>query len=582
MHARHLWPYFKQYRYFILVIFSLLIISKLFNIYVPISLQKMIDTLNQTKTITTQLTYIPLYWVIMYAMCRYLGYLTDWLAYLWFTPHAEKIVKEISLKVYTHIQNLSVSFHLKKQSGKLHREFDRGSKGIRLFINYAFFRILPTLLEITLVISWLAYQNKWYYSAIVSVALFLYAIYTFKMTEWRGNLRKRMNQLENQVSQNTHDGLLNFETIKYFDNEGAQIARYEKDLDELAKATIKDDKGIAYLDAGQQLIIAISLVAILGLATQEVLAGTLTIGQFVLLNALILQMYQPLIFLGVMYREIRQAVIDIQNLFALLDEVCDVKDKNHAIDLSLNEPPSIHFKQVCFGYDKHREILHKIDFTIEAGTTTAIVGHSGCGKSTLTRLLFRFYDLDEEQGGDILIDGQSIKNYTQASLRQHLSIVSQDTVLFNDTLEYNIRYGKPNSDIDTWQQASHLAQLDNWVKHLGHGYQTMVGERGLKLSGGEKQRVAIARALLKNTPILVLDEATSALDSKTEASIQQAFNTLSQNRTTLIIAHRLSTIAHAKQIIVMGAGKILEQGNHETLLAKQGIYYNMWQAQKAH
>ncbi len=568
---QHIGVYMRRYRLYVLAVVLFLLLAKVCNLAVPMFIKEVVNNLGQNPL------HAPIFLILAYASMRYLAYFLDECASWLFAPVTEKMIQELSLHVFAYLQKLSVSFHLKKQSGRLHRDIDRGSKGIRSLVSYSIYRILPTIIEITMVLSWLWLQYAWYYGVIVASAIFIYSVYTFKITEWRSSFRKKMNALDSQVSQNTHDALLNFETIKYFDNEGEEVQRYGRDLAELSQATIKNDRTLSILDAGQQLIISISLMAILTLASLDVQSKAITLGDWVLMNSLMLQVYTPLVFLGMMYREMRQALTDSQTLFALLEEKIDVQDAPDAPDLHVAQSPCIRFEDIHFSYDDKRPILKGLDFTVESGTTTAIVGHSGCGKSTLTRLLFRFYD---PQQGQIYINDVAIDAVTQASLRKNIAIVSQDTVLFNDTLAYNIRYGHIHADDATWQQAAHLAQLDDFVKQLDIGYDVRVGERGLKLSGGEKQRVAIARALLKNAPILILDEATSALDSKTEQSIQQAFMNLSANRTSLVIAHRLSTIVHAQQILVMDKGFIVERGTHETLLAQKGLYHKMWQQQQ--
>jgi ATP-binding cassette, subfamily B, heavy metal transporter len=589
---RKISAYFLAYPWHLAITVGLLILAKLSNLGVPILIKQLINHLtkiaNNQSQATVMMVGVPLGLIVAYVTCRFLAYLFDEICGWVFAHVTENTLQAISLDVFRHLLNLSLSFHLHKQGGRLHREIDRGSRGIRSLVSYSLYRIFPTFLEIGIVLTWLLTQYRFWYAVVVFIALALYITYTFMVTEWRGAFRKRMNELDNQVSQNTYDALLNYETIKYAGNEKLEAKRYAEQMKELSSATIQNDRSLSALDFGQQVIICISLVTILIMAAYDIQAKNITLGDFVLINALMLQLYTPLFFLGMMYREIRQALLDTTRLFELLQEPVEIKDSTKNIELN-TQTPTIRFKNIHFGYDEKRQILKDIDFEVPAGTTTAIVGHSGSGKSTLTKLLFRFYEIhnkaenktenkaDNESG--IYINNINIKDISQASLRKHMAVVAQDTVLFNDTLAYNIRYGKPDATEEEYVAASQAADLHAFAQHLSHGYDTMVGERGLKLSGGEKQRVAIARALLKQAPILILDEATSALDSKTEHAIQQAFHRLSLNRTTLIIAHRLSTITHAEQIIVMDKGSIIERGTHQELLDKNGTYAHMWLVQ---
>ncbi len=583
--------YFLAYPWHLAITVGLLILAKLSNLGVPILIKEVINHLTQIINIKDEalsqsalMVSLPLGLIIAYVTCRFLAYLFDEICGWVFAHVTENTLQAISLDVFKHLLNLSLTFHLHKQGGRLHREIDRGSRGIRSLVSYSLYRIFPTFLEIGIVLTWLLTQYRFWYAVVVFIALTLYITYTFVVTEWRGAFRKRMNELDNQVSQNTYDALLNYETIKYAGNEKLEAERYAKQMKELSHATIHNDRSLSALDFGQQVIICISLVTILVMAAYDIQAKNISLGDFVLINALMLQLYTPLFFLGMMYREIRQALLDTTRLFELLQEPIEIKDATQNIVLNTTSP-SIAFKNINFSYDEKRQILKGVDFEVPAGTTTAIVGHSGSGKSTLTKLLFRFYEIKDYQNniGDIksgiYINDINIKNISQESLRKHMAVVAQDTVLFNDTLAYNIRYGKPDASDAEYIAASQAADLHGFAQHLSHGYNTMVGERGLKLSGGEKQRVAIARALLKQAPILILDEATSALDSKTEHAIQQAFHRLSLNRTTIIIAHRLSTITHAEQIIVMDKGSIIERGTHQELLDKHGTYAHMWQVQ---
>ncbi len=567
-------PYFLAYPWHLAATLALLILTKLTNLGVPILIKQIINSFNNLSQ-SDQLIMLPLWLIIAYGACRFLAYLFDEICGWIFAHVTERTLQAISLDVFRHIFNLSLTFHLNRQGGRLHREIDRGTRGIRSLVSYSLYRIFPTFLEIGIVLTWLLTQYRVWYAVVVLIALVLYISYTFLVTEWRGHFRRKMNELDTQVSQNTYDSLLNYETIKYSGNEELEAQRYSNQLKELSIATIKNDRSLSALDFGQQFIIAVSLVVILTLAALDIRDKNISLGDFVLINSLMLQLYTPLVFLGVMYREIRQALTDTARLFELLDEKVDIQDNSNAIELH-TKSPNIRFENIHFSYDNKRKILKGISFNVPAGTTTAIVGQSGSGKSTLTKLLFRFYDV---QNGNIYINDVNIKNISQNSLRKHMAVVAQDTVLFNDTLAYNIRYGKPDASEDEYIAAAQAADLHTFAQHLSHTYNTIVGERGLKLSGGEKQRVAIARALLKQAPILILDEATSALDSKTEYAIQEAFHRLSLNRTTIVIAHRLSTITHAEQIIVMDKGSIVEVGTHQELLDKNGIYAHMWAVQ---
>jgi ATP-binding cassette, subfamily B, heavy metal transporter len=575
---KHIVPYFLAYPWHLAITILFLVLAKVSNLGVPIILKQVINQFNNPLL-------VPVWLIVAYGTCRFLAYLFDEICSWIFAGVTERTLQTISLDVFKHLHALSLSFHLNKQSGRLHREIDRGTRGIRSLVSYSLYRIFPTFLEIGIVLTWLLATYKVWYAVVVLSALVLYVLYTFKVTEWRTHIRHRMNELDNQVSQSSHETLLNYETIKYFGNEKLEADNYYSRLKTLSKSTIANDRALSLLDFGQQLIIASSLIIVLLISAFDVYHKVITLGDWVLINSLMLQLYSPLFFLGVMYREIRQAITDTDRLFDLLKEPIEIKDAVNAIELN-EQNPSISFRNIEFGYDEKRQIIKNISFDIKAGTTTAIVGHSGCGKSTLTKLLFRFYDVanqhnkqDNKQDNGIYINNINIKNIKQHSLRQHIGMVAQDTILFNDTLAYNIKYGKPDCTQEQYINAANDADLHNFAMQLSDGYDTIVGERGLKLSGGEKQRVAIARALLKQAPILVLDEATSALDSKTELAIQDALHRLSSNRTTLIIAHRLSTITHASQIIVMDKGSIIERGTHSELLDMDGVYAHMWKVQ---
>jgi len=498
-----------------------------------------------------------------------------------FSKVTEYASRQVGLQVFNHLHALSLRFHLSRQTGGMTRDIERGTRGIQSLISFSLYSIIPTLIELAMVLGYLLYAYNIWFVVVTSIALICYIVFTVVVTEWRTHFRREMNNLDSKANQNAVDSLINFETVKYFGNEQYESARYDVNLKKYAQAAIKSQKSLAFLNFGQQSIIVIGLVCILGLASRGVASGQMTIGDLVLVNVLMIQLFIPLNFLGVLYREMKQSLTDIDKMFILLETDQEIADAPNAKVLQIHSTalgPHVSFKDVCFYYDQNRSILNQLSFDILPGQTTAIVGHSGAGKSTISRLLFRFYDV---QYGAIYIDGQDIKTVKQASLRQAIGIVPQDTVLFNDTIGFNICYGKPGATQSEIEAAAQSAQIHDFIICLPDGYNTNVGERGLKLSGGEKQRIAIARTLLKNPALLVFDEATSALDSETERCIQKELNELAKNHTTLIIAHRLSTITHAHQILVMSAGDIVEIGTHESLLALGKRYAEMWRVQQA-
>jgi ATP-binding cassette subfamily B protein len=486
--------------------------------------------------------------------------------------------REITLQVFRHLFSLSLRFHLDRQMGGMSRDIERGSQGIASLISYTLYSILPTLIEIALVIGYLALHYDPWFAGIALGALALYVLWTVRLTEWRTKFRRRMNEQDSRANTRAIDALINYETVRYFGNEDFEARRYDENLKARMQAAIKSQSSLSVLNLGQSLIIACAVTLLVWRATAGVVAGTMSLGDLVLVNAFMIQLYVPLNFLGVLYREIRQSLTDMERMFRLMREEREIDDPPDARVLETDGAPRIRFESVGFGYGPGRTILHEIDFTMEPGTTTAVVGASGAGKSTLARLLFRFYDVSQ---GRITIDGRDIRSLTQASLRAAIGIVPQDTVLFNDSIRYNIGYGRPGAGDDEIAAAARAAQLHDFVSALPQGYDTNVGERGLKLSGGEKQRVAIARTLLKDPPVLILDEATSALDSRNEQAIQGALRRVAADRTTLVIAHRLSTIADAALILVMAAGRIVERGTHEQLLRAGGEYARLWSLQQA-
>ena len=573
-------PYVLKYPWRVGFALSCLVLAKVSNLGIPIVLKYLIDDLALSADDPKRLLIVPIALIFGYGALRLASSLFTELREFLFSKVTQHAVRKIAIEVFEHLHSLSLRFHLARQTGGVSRDIDRGSRGIQSLISYSLYSIVPTIIEFSLVLIYLGWNYDWMYAAITFTALVCYIIYTVKVTEWRTQYRRKMNEMDTSANQKAIDSLLNFETVKYFGNEKFEASRYDTFLASYQEAAIQSQSSLAVLNIGQQIIIVIGLIAILWRAILGVEAGLLTLGDLVLINTLMIQLYIPLNFLGVIYREIKQALLDMDNMFSLLGKDREIQDKPSAQALQLVEPklgPKVVFDQVNFFYDPNRPILKNVQFEILPGTTTAVVGRSGSGKSTLARLLFRFYDV---QSGSILIDDQPIKEIQQASLRKAIGIVPQDTVLFNDSIGYNIAYGNPTASQLEITQAAKAAQIDEFIMSLPDGYQTAVGERGLKLSGGEKQRVAIARTLLKDPALLIFDEATSALDSKTEKAIQAEINKLTSNRTALIIAHRLSTIVHAEQILVMSAGEIVERGTHEQLIALQGQYAQMWSMQQ--
>ena len=577
---QRLFPYLWEYKWRVIAALAFLLGAKLANVGVPILLKELVDTMNPKAGVGAEaLLIVPLGLLVAYGLLRLSTTLFAELRELIFAKATEGASRSISVQVFRHLHAMSLRFHLERQTGGMTRDIERGTRAVHSLISYSLYSIFPTLIEVTLVLSILAVKFDMWFAWITIIALVLYISFTILVTEWRTQFRKVMNDLDSSTHSRAIDSLLNYETVKYFNNEEFEAKRYDENLERYRKAALKSQTTLSILNTGQQLIIAVGLVAMLWRATQGVVDGRMTLGDLVMVNAFMIQLYIPLGFLGVLYREIKQGLTDLDKMFTLMEREREVADQPGALPLALSATnASVSFQHVNFAYDPARPILHDISFEIPAGKTVAVVGPSGSGKSTLARLLFRFYDV---QGGQIQIAGQDIRQVTQASVRQAIGIVPQDTVLFNDTVEYNIAYGKPGATHEQVVDAAKSAHIHNFIAATPKGYDTMVGERGLKLSGGEKQRVAIARTLLKNPPILIFDEATSALDSANERAIQAELQSVAQNKTTLVIAHRLSTVVDAHEILVMEAGHILERGSHAELLEANGRYAQMWALQQS-
>ncbi len=573
---KKLLPYLWRWRWRVGVALAFLVAAKVANIGVPLVLKQIVDALDLKPGDPRIALAVPVALLVGYGALRVSVTLFTELREFLFYPVAARIARRVSLEAFEHLLALSLRFHLERQTGGVSRDIERGSRSIQSLLNYTIYNIAPTLVEITLVIVLLATRFDGWFAAITFGALLLYIGYTVSVTEWRTHFRRAMNEQDSKANTRAIDALINYETVKYFSNERFEQARYDVNLQALEKASIKSQTSLSLLNLGQSLIIAVAVTLLLWRATLGVVDGSLTLGDLVLVNALMIQLYIPLNFLGVIYREIKQSMIDMEKMFALLGQHREVADAPDAKPL-LPAGAHVRFDDVRFGYDRDRSILHGISFEIPAGKTVAVVGPSGAGKSTLARLLFRFYDVDS---GGISIDGQDIRSVTQQSLRESIGIVPQDTVLFNDTVQYNIAYGRTNRGRAEVEAAARAAHIHAFIASTPKGYETMVGERGLKLSGGEKQRVAIARTLLKNPPLLIFDEATSALDSANERAIQAELRAAARDRTALVIAHRLSTVVDAHQILVMEQGQIVERGTHRELLAADGRYAQMWRLQQ--
>ncbi|TXT24812.1 MAG: ATP-binding cassette subfamily B bacterial [Gallionellaceae bacterium] len=570
--VRSLLPYLLEFKGRVALALALLVLAKLANVAVPLVLKEIVDAMDRPQAVLA----VPVFLVVGYGLMRLCSTLFGELRDAVFAKVTQRAIRRVALKVFAHLHSLSLRFHLERQTGGVSRDIERGTRGIGFLLNFMLFNILPTLLEITLVaVILLGKYNPWF-AAITFITLAVYAAFTLLVTEWRMVFRRTMNDMDSKANTRAIDSLLNYETVKYFGNEGYEAGHYDAHLAKWETAAVRNQTSLVALNAGQSTIIAAGITALMLLAADGVAKGTMTLGDLVLVNVFMLQLSMPLHFLGFVYREIKHALADMEKMFRLLGEHREIEDAPGAAPLKLAQA-AVRFEGVSFSYDPERQILFDVGFDIPAGHTVAVVGASGAGKSTLSRLLFRFYDAG---AGRILVDGQDIRQVTQASLRAAIGIVPQDTVLFNDSIYYNIAYGRPGATREEVLEAARLAHIHAFIESLPQGYETLVGERGLKLSGGEKQRVAIARAILKNPAILIFDEATSALDSKSEKAIQGELRNVARDRTTLVIAHRLSTVVDAHEILVMDKGRIVERGAHRDLLARQGVYAQMWALQQ--
>ena len=571
---KRLIPYLWAYKGRVLFALACLIAAKGANVSVPLIFKQLIDRL--TVTPDQAFIVVPAALLLAYGVLRFSTSLLTELRELVFARVTQQAVREISLQVFRHLHALSLRFHLERQTGGLTRDIERGTRSINSLISFTLYSILPTLIEIGLVVGILLAKYDPVFALITLSTLAIYIVFTVRVTNWRTALRRQANELDSAANVRAVDSLINFETVKYFNNEEWEARRYDEQLQKWTAAQLRNQYSLSALNVGQAVIISVAVTAMMWQAAARVATGEMTIGDIVLVNAFMIQLYIPLNFLGVIYRELRQALTDIERMFGLLHEQREIADAPDALELPAG-PASVRFERVGFAYDPKRPILHEVDFAIPAGHTVAVVGHSGSGKSTLARLLYRFYDV---QQGAIRVNGHDLRALRQNSLRAAIAIVPQDTVLFNDTIFYNIQYGRPSADRAEVEAAARAAQLEDFIRRLPEGYDTRVGERGLKLSGGEKQRVAIARALLKDPAILIFDEATSALDSRTEKAIQAQMALAAEGRTALVIAHRLSTVMDADEIIVLDQGRIVERGRHAELLARGGAYAQMWLLQQ--
>lgn len=572
----YLWPNGRaDLKWRVVLALVALLLAKVVTVWTPFAYKYAVDALTAKGGVAV-IVAAPLFLIIAYGIGRILMVVFAQIRDAIFARVGQRAVRAVAIKTFRHLHELSLRFHLERRTGGLSRIITRGTDGIDTILRYSLFNTFPTLLELLFVCGILAYNFGWLYAVVTALTVAAYVGFTYLATEWRITLRRTMNDADTDANTKAIDSLLNFETVKYFGNEEHEARRFGQSMERYEKAAVKAWISLAILNAGQAIVFSIGLTICMGMAGYAVAQGTMTVGDFVMINALMIQLYMPLNFIGSVYRDIKQGLIDVEEMFALLEVEADIQDKPGAVPLKPG-PGEIVFDNVSFAYDPERPIIRHLSFTVPASHTVALVGPSGGGKSTIARLLYRFYDI---QSGRILVDGQDISEVTQKSLRAAIGMVPQDTVLFNDTIRYNIRYGRPEAGDPEIEHAARLAQIHTFVQSLPRKYETIVGERGLKLSGGEKQRVSIARTILKNPPILILDEATSALDSATEQEIQSALRKVSRDRTTLVIAHRLSTVVDTDEIIVLDHGEIAERGTHEALLERRGIYAGLWNRQR--
>jgi ATP-binding cassette subfamily B protein len=566
-------PYLWEFRTRVAIALTLLIGAKLANVGVPLILKEVVDSLDAP----TAALVVPLALLAAYGILRFSTTLFAELRDVVFVRVAQRAIRRVALTVFRHMHSLSLRFHLERHTGGVSRDIERGTRGISTLLTYMLFSIVPVILEFSLVAAILLTKFDWRFAAVTFAAVAVYIAFSVSVTEWRMDIRRRANELDSKANTRAVDSLLNYETVKYFNNEEYEARRYDENLQKYETAAVKNEASLGLLNIGQSCIIAVAVTLLMILAAQGVVGKTLTLGDLVLVNGLLIQLYIPLNFLGMVYREIKQALIDMDRMFRLLTQDREIQDRPDAVPLPLEGGATVRFERVDFSYEPRRQILFDVSFEIPTGSKVAVVGASGSGKSTLARLLFRFYDVN---AGRIAINGADIRGVMQSSLRAAIGIVPQDTVLFNDTILYNIHYGRPEASLAEVVEAAKAAKIHEFIESLPDRYESRVGERGLKLSGGEKQRVAIARAILKNPSILIFDEATSALDSETEQGIQTELDRIARGHTTLVIAHRLSTVMDADQILVMDQGHIVERGTHRALLARDGAYAQMWALQQ--
>jgi ABC-type transport system involved in Fe-S cluster assembly fused permease/ATPase subunit len=566
-------PYFMEFKGRVFLALFFLLLAKIANVMIPFAMKHIVDALDSSQSLVVA---VPISFLLMYGVLRLGTILFGEIRDTIFGRVTERAMHRIGLKLFKHLHALDLDFHLSRRTGGMARDIERGTNGINFLMRFMLFNIIPTLLEISLITVILLVNYSVWYAVIIVTAVMIYVAFSVIFTEKRTKFVRQMNEMDNQANTRAIDSLLNFETVKYFGNEDYEAEQYDQNLTDWENARARNRLSMATLNSGQAFVIATSITAIMMLAAHDVSVGLMTLGDLVLVNAYMMQLFIPLNFLGFVYREIKKSLADIEHMFSLLGKQTRIKDKADASELILNGG-DVHFEHVSFGYKEDRQILSDVTFSIPAGKKVAVVGPSGAGKSTIARLLFRFYDVDD---GRITINKQDIRDLTQQSLRAAIGVVPQDTVLFNNNIYYNIAYGRPEAVREDVEKATKLAHLDDFIEHLPQGYETLVGERGLKVSGGEKQRIAIARMLLKNPGIMVFDEATSSLDSNSEQAILEALSEVAESNTTLVIAHRLSTIVDADNIIVLDKGRVVEQGSHSSLLQQQGVYASLWEMQQ--